>query len=86
MGMYLGIGGVLTFKNARLGETISSVPLGRLVLETDAPYLAPHPYRGKQNSPALLPIIASKLAEVKNVEESEVWKITSDNAKRIFKL
>lgn len=86
LGMYLGIGGVLTFKNAGLDKVIKQISMDYLVLETDAPYLAPHPNRGKQNNPAYLKIIAQKLAEVKGVDVEEVARITTANAKSIFKL
>ena len=87
LGFYLGIGGVLTFKNAReLQEAVKLVPLDRLILETDAPYLAPTLYRGKRNEPAYLRYVAIKLAELLNLSYEEVAKITSNNAKKLFKL
>lgn len=86
LGMYLGIGGVLTFKNAGLAETILNVNMEHLVLETDSPYLAPHPNRGKRNEPAYLKLVAEKLAKIKSVTFEEVAKQTSLNAKKIFNL
>lgn len=86
LGMHIGLGGVLTFKNANLGESIKDIPLDKLVLETDAPYLAPHPNRGKQNSPAYLPLIAAKLAELKELSLEEVAKVTTRNAEQIFEI
>jgi TatD DNase family protein len=84
LGMCLGIGGVLTFKNANLSEVLKKIPLEHLVLETDSPYLSPVPYRGKRNESAYIPIIANKLSEIFNVTVEEVAEITTENAKRIF--
>lgn len=83
-GFYLGIGGVLTYKNSGLAEAISEISLDRIVLETDGPYLAPVPFRGKTNNPAYLRIIAEKLAEVKGVGLDEIAAITSENTLKIF--
>ncbi|MHB8259861.1 MAG: TatD family hydrolase [Bacteroidia bacterium] len=80
----LGIGGVLTFKNSGLAQAITNIDLKHLVLETDAPYLAPIPYRGKRNEPCYIPLIAAKLAEVKKRTITEVAAITTANAKEIF--
>lgn len=80
----LGIGGVVTYKNSHLADTLTSVPLNRIVLETDAPYLAPVPYRGKRNESAFVVEVLRKLAYIHNVSELEVERITNDNAKRIF--
>lgn len=80
----LGVGGILTFKNAGLDKVIEKISLDHLVLETDSPYLTPHPHRGKQNKPSYLPIIAEKLAEVKNVSKEFVIDSTSENAFTIF--
>lgn len=85
LGFFLGIGGILTYKNSSLAETLKNIGLDHLVLETDAPYLAPVPYRGKRNESMNLRIIAKKLAEVKSVEMSELEKITTHNAQKIFK-
>jgi len=84
LGFYLGIGGVLTYKKANLGEALKDIPLDRMVLETDAPYLSPVPFRGKRNESSYLVHIAEKLAEAKDVSIEEVAAITSANAERIF--
>lgn len=85
LGMYIGVGGVVTFNNARkLVETVEAVPLERLLLETDAPYLSPVPYRGKTCHSAYIYYTAMKVAEIKNISVNEVLKITSENAKRLF--
>lgn len=86
MGFYLGIGGVSTFKNGGLNEVIASTPLSNMILETDAPYLAPSPHRGKRNESAFIPIIAAKIAEIKNVTVEEVAMVTTQNAYELFKL
>ncbi|MEJ2595798.1 MAG: TatD family hydrolase [bacterium] len=86
LGFSLGIGGVLTFKNAKLGDTLSGVPLKNLVLETDAPFLAPVPYRGKRNESSYLRIIAEKLAEVKRVRLEKVAETTTQTAAEIYQL
>lgn len=87
MGFYLGIGGVITFKNARkLKETVKYAPLDRLVLETDCPYLAPEPNRGKRNSSLNLPYVARAVAEIKNVEYDEVIETTFKNAMAVYRL
>jgi TatD DNase family protein len=80
----LGIGGVVTYKNSGLAEVIRDIDLSSIVLETDAPYLAPAPYRGKRNESSYLPSIAKKIAEVKGVTIEEVDNITSANAKKMF--
>ena len=82
----VGIGGVITFKNSGLAATVSRIPLEHILLETDAPYLAPVPYRGKRNESAYLPIIAEKVAEVKGVSVSEVEAVTTDNAFKLFNI
>lgn len=85
MGLYIGIGGVVTFKNARkLKETVACVPLERILLETDCPYLSPEPNRGKRNSSLNLPYVAAEIARIKGVEPEEVVEATSENAKRLF--
>ncbi|MCC7232594.1 MAG: TatD family hydrolase [Bacteroidia bacterium] len=86
LGFYLGIGGVLTFKNSGLDSVITDIPLERLVLETDAPYLAPAPYRGKRNIPEYLRLIAEKIASVKNVSIDLVSEVTTANAVQLFGL
>ncbi len=84
LGFYLGIGGVLTYKNSRLPEAIKDIPLERLVLETDAPYLTPVPYRGKRNESSYLKYVAARLAGLKNRSIGEVAAITTENAVKIF--
>ena len=82
---YYGIGGVLTFKNAKkLINVYPKIPENRLLLETDAPYLTPHPHRGKRNEPSYTRYIAKKIEEISSLEESSVAKITTLNAKRLF--
>ena len=83
-GFYLGIGGVLTYKNSGLAEVIKNVDLKNIVLETDSPYLAPVPLRGKRNESSYLKYIVRKLAEVKHMDVEEVAEITSNNAERVF--
>jgi len=83
-GFYLGIGGVLTYKNSGLPDAIREIPLEFMVLETDAPYLSPVPFRGKRNESSYLTYIAAKLAEVKGVSVEEVARITTENAQKIF--
>lgn len=85
-GMYLGIGGVLTFKNSKLAENLKNVPLDRLLLETDGPYLAPAPHRGERNEPVLMRFVVKKLAEVYNCTPEEVVRVTSDNSRTLFRL
>ena len=84
MGFHLGLGGVLTYKNAAVAEAIKEIPMSHLVLETDAPYLSPVPYRGKTNEPAFMIEVAKKLAEIKNIPLQEVAAITTNNAKAVF--
>lgn len=85
MGFYIGIGGVVTFKNARkMKEVAEAVPLERILLETDSPYLAPAPYRGKRNSSLYLPLIAKELSQIKGIDYEQVVRQTCENAKRLF--
>jgi len=84
LGYYLGIGGVITYKNSGLAEVIAQISLQHLVLETDAPYLAPVPFRGKQNESSYLKYIVEKIALVKNVSVEEVIKVTTQNAMTVF--
>lgn len=87
MGYYLGIGGVLTFKNAKkLREVVEYAPLSALVLETDCPYLAPVPWRGKRNDSSHLPLVADALAEIKGVSAEEIIRETEKNARRLYRL
>ncbi len=82
---YFGVGGVITFKNARkLVEAVTKIPLERLVIETDSPYLTPTPFRGKRNNPIYVEYVARKIAEIKGVSYEEVVKITTENAKEIY--
>lgn len=84
---YFGIGGVVTFKNARkLVEVLPKIPLDRVVLETDGPYLTPHPHRGMRNESSYLPLISSKIAEILEKKIDDIENITTQNAKRLFKL
>jgi len=86
LGFLLGIGGVVTFKNsgAQLREVLAQIPIEHLVLETDSPYLAPHPNRGQRNESSMLPLIAQKLAEVKDMSIAEVAEATTSNSNNLF--
>jgi TatD DNase family protein len=85
MGLYLGLGGILTFKRSdELRATVRALPLDRLILETDAPYLAPQPFRGKRNEPAYVAHVAATLAEVKALPVAEIARATTDNFFRLF--
>lgn len=84
LGLYLGIGGVITFKNSGLDKVMENISLAHVVLETDAPYLAPVPYRGKRNEPSYLKYVVEKLAEVKSVSREEVASITTVNGEKLF--
>ena len=87
MGFYIGIGGVLTFKNARkMVEVMEDTPMDRILLETDCPYLAPEPFRGKRNSSLYLPYVALKMAEIKGISTDEVISITRENARTMYGL
>ena len=87
MGCYLGIGGVLTFKNARkLKVAVEYIPLDRIVVETDCPYLAPEPNRGKRNSSLNLPYVITRLAELKGLEEEEIREAVWHNAHALYRL
>lgn len=86
MGFHLGLGGVLTYKNAGVAEAVKDIPMEYLVLETDAPYLAPVPYRGKTNEPAFMLEVAKKLAEIKSMPLHEIAAMTTSNAKKLFGL
>ena len=86
MGLYLGIGGVVTFKNAKkIKEVVQMAPMERILLETDSPYLAPVPYRGKRNSSLYLPYVVQEIAELKGISEEEVIETTEKNAVRLFR-
>ena len=84
MGFLLGIGGVVTFKNSKLKDVVKEVPLESIVLETDSPYLAPVPFRGKINSSKYLEFIANFIADIKNISVDELAEITSRNASSLF--
>jgi TatD DNase family protein len=86
LGFYLGIGGVVTFKNSGLDKVMETVSLENIVLETDAPYLAPVPFRGKRNEPAYLKYVVEKLAEIKNCTVGEVAEMTTANAETLFRI
>lgn len=82
----IGVGGVVTFKNARLAEVVKKVPLEKIVLETDAPYLTPAPHRGERNESSYIPFIAAKIAELKDMSVAEVAAATTANALKLFGL
>ena len=84
LNFHLGIGGVLTFKNGKISEFLNEIPINKIVLETDSPYLAPSPHRGSRNESSYLKIIADKLAEVYNLEIDEICKITQQNSIEVF--
>lgn len=84
LGFYLGIGGVVTYKNTKLPETLSKIPLDYIVLETDSPYLSPVPYRGKRNESAYIPIIAQKLADIYQCSIEKIAEVTTTNAQNLF--
>ena len=86
-GWYIGFTGVLTFKNARKAvEVASAIPLERIVLETDCPYMAPEPFRGKRNHPGYLYRMAEKLAEIRDLPVEEIHRITTENGKRLYRI
>ena len=86
-GWYIGFTGVLTFKNARKAvEVASQIPLDRIVLETDCPYMAPEPFRGKRNDPGKIYRMAEKLAEIRGLSVEEIQKITTENGKRLYRI
>ncbi|MGC8803581.1 MAG: TatD family hydrolase, partial [Bacteroidales bacterium] len=84
-GFYVGIGGIVTFKNAGLDRIVATLPMESILLETDSPYLSPVPHRGKRNEPAYLQWIAKKIAHIKSIDFEEVVHITTHNAKQLFK-
>ena len=86
-GWYLGFTGVVTFKNARRAvEVVENAPLYRLLIETDCPYMAPAPFRGRRNDPSLVPLMAAKIAEIKGVIPEEAGRVTAENARRLFRI
>ncbi|MDQ0220911.1 TatD family deoxyribonuclease [Peribacillus cavernae] len=85
MNFYISLGGPVTFKNAKKPKEVAAeIPLDRLLIETDCPYLAPHPYRGKRNEPSFVKLVAEQIAEIKNVTMEEVAEATEKNAKKLF--
>ena len=80
----IGVGGVVTFKKASLAEVVRKIPLDRILLETDAPYLTPVPFRGTRNESSYIPLIARKIAEIKGISVEEVAAVTTDNANKLF--
>ena len=85
MGYYIGVGGVVTFKNAKkLKETVEAIPLERILLETDCPYMAPEPYRGSRNDSSNIPYVIAKIAELKGITKEEVERVTEENARKLF--
>jgi TatD DNase family protein len=83
---YIGIGGVLTYKKASIAETVREIPLERILLETDSPYLTPVPFRGKRNESSYVPHIAAKLAELTGRDISEIAEVTTSNARKLFRI
>ncbi len=86
LNFYLGIGGVITYKNSGLAQVVQQMDLNHIVLETDSPYLAPVPHRGKSNESSYLPYIAQKVADIFNITMGEVARITTENSKKIFSI
>ena len=86
LGFYLGIGGVLTYKNSGLDKVMSEIGLANVILETDAPYLTPVPFRGKRNEPGHITIVGEKLADINNIPVNEIANITTQNAQKLFGL
>jgi TatD DNase family protein len=85
MNFYISLGGPVTFKNATLPKEVAAeVPLDKLLVETDAPFLAPHPYRGKRNEPAYVKLVAEKIAEIRGMTLEEISEITTNNARKLF--
>ena len=83
---YVGIGGVVTFRKASLAEAVKRIPLERIILETDSPYLTPTPYRGTRNESKYIPLIAARIAELKGTDAGEVARVTTASARRLFNL
>jgi TatD DNase family protein len=84
LGFYLGIGGVATFKKGGMEEVLPHIPLDKIVLETDSPYLTPTPHRGKRNEPAYIPLIGERVAEIKNIPVDQLRAATTQNALKLF--
>jgi len=85
LGFYIGIGGVVTFENSMLSREVKYIPLERILLETDAPYMTPHPHRGKRNEPAYTVHVLEKIAKIKSIPLEEVAEVTYENTKNLFK-
>lgn len=87
MGYYIGVGGVVTFKNARvLKEVVESIPLERILTETDCPYLAPVPFRGKRNCSAYISYVLDMIAELKGISREEAEQVTYENARNMYRI
>jgi len=87
LGLHISLGGPVTFKNAKVPKEVAKiVPSDKLLIETDAPYLTPHPYRGKQNDSSFLPLIAKKIAELRDTSIDDIAQLTTNNAIKLFKL
>ena len=87
IGMYIGMGGVVTFKNARKAvDVIREIPLDRLVLETDCPYLSPVPFRGKRNDSSMIQYTAEKIAEIRHTTAEEILILTKENAEKVYQI
>ncbi|MGO3182570.1 MAG: TatD family hydrolase [Aequorivita sp.] len=86
LNMKLGIGGVVTFKNGKIDTFLNQIPLKHIVLETDSPYLAPAPFRGKRNESSYVALVCKKLSEIYGVSEEEVAQVTTENSKEVFKI
>ena len=87
MGYYIGIGGTVTFKNAKkIVEVVEKIPISSILIETDAPYLSPEPYRGRRNDSTKLKFIAEKIAQIKGLDLDSVANITKENAKKLFEI
>ncbi len=84
LGFYVSFSGSITYDGRRLAEVIKKVPLERVLVETDAPYLAPNPFRGKRNEPSYLPYVVGKISEILGKKKEEVGEKTTENAKRLF--
>jgi len=85
LGYLIGVGGVVTYKNAKnIVSVVENIDLAYILLETDAPYLTPEPYRGLRNDSSYIPIIAKKISEIKNIDMSDLEKTTNDNANSLF--
>ena len=85
-GFYFGIGGVVTYKNAQIAKALERIPLERVILETDSPYLPPVPFRGKRNESSYIPYIAEKISQIKLIPMEEVADVTTKNAKQLFNI